>query len=323
MKLASEVLRGSRLALARLLTQVENDTQEGRQALSELFPYAGKAHLIGVTGAPGTGKSSLVNQLARHYRQPVNDAVPRTVGVIAVDPSSPFTGGAILGDRVRMRDLAGDPGVFIRSMASRGSLGGLAITTSGVAQALDAAGYEIIIIETVGAGQAEVEIAQLAQTTLVLETPGSGDDIQTIKAGILEIADILVINKADHQGVDSTERALRSMLQLAHLVRPIGDKLIWEPPIVRTIATDGTGLPELLTAIESHRMFLINSGEWERRERMRLQSELNQLLKELLVRRWRQSIKDDDYRIMLEQILSREISPWQAAEKLVDMANNL
>src|SRR5512147_3215090 len=214
MKMSSteSVLQGNRLALARLLTQVENDSPEGRLALAELFPHTGKAHLIGVTGAPGTGKSSLVNQLALHYRKNGN----KKVAIIAVDPSSPFTGGAVLGDRVRMRDLSGDPGIFIRSMASRGSLGGIAQKTAALVQVFDAAGYGIILIETVGAGQSEVDVARLAHTTVVVEAPGLGDDIQAIKAGILEIADVLVINKADRPGVENTERALRTTLELAH-----------------------------------------------------------------------------------------------------------
>ena len=195
------ILEGNRLALARLLTQVENNSPEGRSSLIELFPHTGKAHLIGVTGAPGTGKSSLVNQLALHYRKTED----KRVAIVAVDPSSPFTGGAVLGDRVRMRDLSGDPNVFIRSMATRGSLGGLAQTTANMVQVFDAANFDVIIIETVGAGQSEVDIARLAHTTLVVEAPGLGDDIQAIKAGILEIADILVINKADRPGVEKTE----------------------------------------------------------------------------------------------------------------------
>ena len=210
------ILTGDRLALSRLLSQIEADTQIGQETLNLLFPHTGKAHLVGVTGAPGTGKSSLVNRLAYHYRNPPGTSAPMRVAVVAVDPSSPFTGGAIMGDRVRMRDLAGDSGVFIRSMATRGSLGGLANATAAMVQAFDAAGYEVILIETVGAGQAEVDIARLAHTTLVVEAPGLGDDIQAIKAGILEIADILVINKADRPGVEITERALKGMLNLAH-----------------------------------------------------------------------------------------------------------
>ena len=265
MEIAQAVLAGDRLALARLLTQVENSTPQGRQALEALFAHTGRAHLIGVTGPPGTGKSSLVNQLALYLR---HSEVPRRVAIVAVDPSSPFTGGAILGDRVRMRDLSGDPGVFIRSMASRGSLGGLAHATSSVVHALDAAGYEVILIETVGAGQAEVDIARLAHTVLVVEAPGLGDDIQAIKAGILEIADILVVNKADQPGVEATERALLSMLQLAHPARrvfenqrehhhltngpdpkglgdPAGLSQSWIPPVQRTVATESQGIPEL------------------------------------------------------------------------------
>lgn len=209
------VLSGDRLALARLLTQVENDTPAGREALSALYPYTGRAHRIGVTGSPGTGKSSLVNRLAAHYRKQ-EPAGQTRVAIIAVDPSSPFTGGAVLGDRVRMRDLAGDPGVFIRSMATRGTLGGLAQTTAAVAQVFDAAGYDVILIETVGAGQSEVDIAKLAHTTLVVDAPGLGDDVQAIKAGILEIADILVVNKADRPGAENTERTLRNMLEYCH-----------------------------------------------------------------------------------------------------------
>src|SRR5512143_3837995 len=214
MTLTDSVLNGDRLALARLLTQVENLTPDGRAALEVLFPHSGKAHLVGVTGAPGTGKSTLVNRLALHFR-----GLGRRVAIVAVDPSSPFSGGAVLGDRVRMKDLSGDTGVFIRSMASRGSLGGLARATAGMVQVMDAAGFEVIFIETVGAGQGEVDIARLAHTTLVVEAPGLGDDIQAIKAGILEIADILVINKADRPGVESTEKALRSMLELSHPTR--------------------------------------------------------------------------------------------------------
>src|SRR5512143_3226631 len=253
MTLTDSVLDGDRFALARLLTQVENLTTEGRLALAALFPHSGKAHLIGVTGAPGTGKSTLVNRLALHYR-----GQHKRVAVVAVDPSSPFTGGAILGDRVRMRDLLGDPGVFIRSMASRGSLGGLAAATTGIVQALDAAGFEVILIETVGAGQAEIDIARLAHTTLVVEAPGLGDDIQAIKAGILEVADILVVNKADRPGVENTVKALKSTLELAHparrLFRHHGMEMaveapqkpgvdLWLPPILRTVSLDGTGIP--------------------------------------------------------------------------------
>jgi LAO/AO transport system kinase len=314
MTLSSSVLSGDRLSLARLLTQVENDTAAGRQALDELFPYAGKAHRIGVTGAPGTGKSSLVNQLARYYRRPVDGAAPCRVAIVAVDPTSPFTGGAILGDRVRMRDLATDPGVFIRSMATRGSLGGLAAATTAVVQVFDAAGFELILIETVGAGQAEVDIARLAHTTLVVEAPGLGDDIQAIKAGILEIADVLVVNKADQPGAESAVRILRNMLELAH---PADGEVFWLPPIASTVATDGRGVPELAAEIARHREFLQQTGGWHVRERLLLQTELETLLHAALMSRWRVGISDEEYHLILTELVERRISPYQAVERLL------
>ncbi len=334
MKQVEAVLQGDRLALSRLLSQIENDTPAGRQALDRLFPHTGQAHLIGVTGAPGTGKSSLVNQLARHYRHP-EEGVPKKVAVVAVDPSSPFTGGAVLGDRIRMRDLSGDPGVFIRSMASRGSLGGLAKTTAGMVQAFDAAGFEIILIETVGAGQAEVDIARLAHTTLVVEAPGLGDDIQAIKAGILEIADILVVNKADRPGVESTVRALRNMLRLAHpaprvfrhhgqievlpaAVEETAREPVWIPPIRKTIATEGSGIPELAAAIARHRQHLEKTGDLQRRERARLQSELDYRIQETLVAHWRQSASQEKYEAVLAQVVARKLSPAEAVAQLVN-----
>jgi LAO/AO transport system kinase len=335
MTIVNDVLAGSRLALSRLLSQVENGAEVGGSALSELFAYTGRAHLIGVTGAPGTGKSSLVNQLALYYRNPTAGGTPSRVAIVAVDPSSPFTGGAILGDRIRMRDLAGDPGVFIRSMATRGSLGGLASTTSGLVQIFDAAGFDIVIIETVGAGQAEVDIARLAHTTIVIEAPALGDEIQAIKAGILEIADVLVINKADHPGVDSTERALRSMLDLAHpgprrfyhhgrleMIAPVSvaenDNSLWIPPILRTIATEGAGISELAAEIERHRTHLHNTGDWQKRELFRIQNELEALLEEILVARWRAGITEAEYQRVLEELVARRISPAQAVAALVD-----
>jgi len=339
MTYSQAVLNGERLALSRLLTQVENDALEGRAALIELFPHTGKAHLIGVTGSPGTGKSSLVNQLALHYRK----TAQKRVAIIAVDPSSPFTGGAVLGDRVRMRDLSGDTGVFIRSMATRGSLGGLAQSTANMAQVFDAAGYEIIIIETVGAGQSEVDVARLAHTTLVVEAPGLGDDIQAIKAGILEIADILVVNKSDRPGVENTEKALKSMLDLAHPAERIfqhhgtamrtsydqtsggpaskqdsSSAPIWIPPIQRTISTEGKGIAELAEAIARHVTHLTHSGGWAIRERARLEVELDTLIQETLVSRFREQVSQSQYEDALTRMIQRKMSPWEAVKLLMN-----
>lgn len=328
MTFTQSALAGNRLSISRLLTQVENDSAEGRAALMELFPHTGKAHLLGVTGAPGTGKSSLVNQLTLYYRKQQD----KRVAIIAVDPSSPFTGGAVLGDRVRMRDLSGDEGVFIRSMASRGSVGGLAQTTASFTQVFDAAGFEIIIIETVGAGQSEVDIARLAHTTLVVEAPGLGDDIQAIKAGILEIADILIVNKADRPGVENTERALRTTLELAHPTKrvfrhhgqtisidaPEVDARIWIPPIHKTISTDGKGIPELAESIEKHKTHLQQSGDWALRDRARLGSELAAVLQEELLNRFFEGTQKEKYNAVLENVLQRIISPYEAVNLLLN-----
>jgi LAO/AO transport system kinase len=328
MLLTKSVLEGNRLSLSRLLTQVENNSPEGRAALVELFPHTGQAHLIGVTGAPGTGKSSLVNQLTLYYRKQQN----KKVAIIAVDPSSPFTGGAVLGDRVRMRDLSGDEGVFIRSMASRGSVGGLAQTTAAFTQVFDAAGYDIIIIETVGAGQSEVDIARLAHTTIVVEAPGLGDDIQAIKAGILEIADVLVINKADRPGVENTERALRTTLQLAYPTKrvfrhhgqmmsidaPEADSKIWIPPINKTIATDGTGITELAESIAKHVAHIRQNGEWALRDRARLGSTLEAALQEELLSRFFEKVQKEKYNEVVEKVVQRDLSPYEAIKLLLN-----
>jgi len=321
------VLAGDRLALARVLTQVENDTVEGREALRLLFPRTGRAHLVGVTGAPGTGKSSLVNRLALHFR-----TLGSRVAIAAVDPSSPFSGGAVLGDRIRMRDLAGDHDVFIRSAASRGALGGLAQTTSGIVQILDAAGYDVVFIETVGAGQGEVDIAGLAHTTLVVEAPGMGDDIQAIKAGILEIADILVVNKADRPGAENTEKALRSLLESAHVgaadvmhhgaaasasdeEEEQGDS--WVIPIQSTVAIDGQGIPELARQIGDHRDYLLSSGGWAEREQRRIQSQLETALQLALVQRFHARVPERRYNEVRRQVFAKSLSPAEAVRILL------
>lgn len=326
MAIGAALSKDWRLQLARQITAVENDTAAGRKALDESFTRAGKAVLIGVTGAPGTGKSSLVNQLTKYLRKEKH----LTVGIVAVDPSSPFTGGAILGDRVRMRDLAGDEGVFIRSMASRGALGGLALATAGVVQLLDAAGFDVVMIETVGAGQSEVEIARLAHTTMVVEAPGFGDDIQSIKAGIMEIADILVLNKADLPGVESTERALRVNLELGYpmgingkaghqgttTVQPeITER--WQPPVIKTVATKGTGMNELVEAIWRHREYLVSANILEQRNRERLVTEFDHLLKQQLLLNWHKKHSKREIESALQRVYSRQVSPRQAVDELL------
>jgi LAO/AO transport system kinase len=327
------VLNGERLALTRALTEVENNTPQGLDLLEALYPHTGQAHLIGVTGAPGTGKSTLVNQLALTFRKSTPEQETPRVGIVAVDPTSPFSGGALLGDRVRMHDLAGDPGIFIRSMASRGSLGGLAAATAGLVQVFDAAGFEIIIIETVGAGQAEVDIARLAHTTIVIEAPGLGDEIQTIKAGILEIADILVVNKSDKPGAENTLRALRNMLSLAHpetdqmthheeimeVENPSGDLPAnsWIPPILPATSTTGEGIQELIEQILSHHDYLKSSGTWQIREEARLKNQLETLLAAALRSRWETGISPETFQVTLDRVINREIDPWRAVDQLI------
>jgi LAO/AO transport system kinase len=315
------ILAGDRLALARLLTQIENEQPEGFETLSALFPHTGQAHLVGITGPPGTGKSTLVNRLVLTLRS----RTQKLVAVVAVDPSSPFTGGAILGDRIRMRDLTGDPGIFIRSMASRGALGGLARTTSAVVDALDAAGFGWILIETVGAGQAEVEIARTAHTTLVVEAPGLGDDVQAIKAGILEAADLLVVNKADLPGADNTVRVLQASLELASGARrptdphsqPEPTEEGWAPPVLRTVALLGEGIDEVVDAILHHCAHLETTGRRVGRDRQRLRAELLALLGDGLLARFLSAHSEEDLGLALEQVFARQVSPCQAVERLL------
>lgn len=330
MNTVDSILSGNRLTLSRLLTEVENETGAGKTALNELFTRSGRAHLIGVTGAPGTGKSSLVNRVVQLIRRERK----LTVAIVAIDPSSPFTGGAILGDRVRMRDLAGDQGVFIRSMASRGELGGLARATAGIVQILDAAGYDLILIETVGAGQSEVDVARLAHTTIVVESPGMGDDIQAIKAGILEIADILVINKADMPGVENTERALRANLELGYSNRVNGksghglftetsieSSDEWIPPIIKTIAIEETGIPEVIVAINNHREYLQRTGLYQLRDRERLKNEFEHQLQHALMENWKSTSSPKAVSDVLEEVFQRSRSPGNAVEQLVKKSN--
>jgi LAO/AO transport system kinase len=332
MSLAQRLLAGDRRALARLLTQVENETAEGEAALADIFPHTGRAHIIGITGAPGAGKSTLATALAKALR-----ATGKTIAILAVDPTSPFTGGAILGDRIRMADLTGDPGVFIRSMATRGSLGGLSRASRDAVRLFDAAGYDIVMIETVGAGQSEVEIARIAQTVLVVEAPGMGDDIQAIKAGILEIADVLVVNKADRPGVDATLRALKLMLELGHpalranidghhgrllAITPQpeahvnGDGALWIPPVVQTTATTNSGIDVLIDAIDRHRAHLTASGALATLESRQIHTELRERLRELLLRRLLEALPPDALDDAIARIQRRETTPQRAVELL-------
>jgi LAO/AO transport system kinase len=329
--LAERVLAGDRLSLARLLTLIENDHSEGTAALNLLYPHSGRAHLVGITGAPGTGKSTIVNRLVHHLKTAhlENYAKAETpspkVAVVAVDPSSPFTGGAILGDRIRMRDLSGDPDIFIRSMASRGALGGLAKATSGVVEALDAAGYEYVLIETVGAGQAEVEIARTAYTTVVIDAPGLGDDVQAIKAGILEIADILVVNKADRPGADNTLKALKAVLTYSDPRAHAGaegdqddSEVNWIPEVLSTVATRDEGIQELAQAVIRHRQYLEATGMRASRARERIASQMEQILKDQLAVKFHQRQPDGSYEEVLGRVLKREIAPRQAIEILLE-----
>ena len=307
MELAHSLLAGNRRALARGITIAETGGAPAHDLLSAIYPSTGRAHIIGVTGSPGAGKSTLVNSLALHWRR-----AGKTIGIIAVDPSSPFTGGAILGDRIRMQPLGGDPGIFIRSMASRGRLGGIARATGDAISLIDAAGFEIVLIETVGAGQSEVEIAGAAQTTLVIEVPGMGDDVQSIKAGILEIADIFVVNKADREGADGLISQLRAMLRLGS--PPPGS---WEPPILPTVAMRDQGIAELAAAIERHRTHLYASGQQATRERDRAGREFQQILQEAALERLRARYAGAAWEALVDQIAARKIDPYTAAAELL------
>lgn len=317
MPMVEEILKGNRLALARLLTQIERGDETGDHALNQLYPHTGQAHIVGVTGGTGTGKSTVVNQLARHVRQvglseSTETINPLRVGVIAVDPSSPFTGGAILGDRIRMQDLAGDEGVFIRSMASRGSLGGLARRTLPMVQVMDAAGFELILVETVGAGQTEVEVASTAHTTIVIDAPGLGDEVQALKAGILETADIMVVNKADLSGAKRTVAALRTALRF-------GDReQDWSVPLLETVALDGSGIPALAQAVADHRDYLQQSGQRSVRERRRIRQEVLNLLQSELVDDFLAGQSEARLEQLLNEVQRRERSPQQAVAALLE-----
>ncbi len=306
MELAESLLSGNRRAIARGITLVETGGAPARELLSAIYARTGHAHIVGITGSPGAGKSTLVNALALHWR-----SAGKTVGIIAVDPTSPFTGGAILGDRIRMQPLGGDPGIFIRSMASRGRLGGIAHATSDAIDLLDAAGFDLVLVETVGAGQSEVEIASAAHTTMVIEVPGMGDDVQAIKAGILEIADIFVVNKADREGADVTVRQLRTMM---HLGGPPRDG--WEPPIVPAVAMREDGIAQIAAEVERHLAHLNATGQKTERERARAAREFQLIVQEAALERMRARLAQAGWDALVAKIAAREIDPYTAAAEL-------
>ena len=303
--LASRTLAGDRRALAKSLTLVENGGTRGADVLKALFRHTGTAHLIGITGAAGSGKSTVTSALTAHYRKQ-----GKTVGIVAVDPSSPFTHGAVLGDRIRMLEHWSDEGVFIRSMATRGALGGLAATTFEAALVLDAAGMDIVIVETVGAGQDEVEIAGLADTTIVINTPATGDDIQAMRAGILEVADVLVVHKADLPGADTLAAQLAALLEM-------GAERPWKVPLVKVTARDGSGIPELAESLAQHRRHLVDSGEIHNLRKRQARSQIENILKdELLKETIRESGGEAILDTAADRVAAREIDPRTAAREL-------
>jgi LAO/AO transport system kinase len=305
-ELSRRLLDGERLALTRLMSGVEAGRPNARAALRCLYPRTGRAHVVGITGPPGSGKSTLTTRLAEAYRRR-----GATVGILAVDPTSPFTGGALLGDRIRMMDLHSDPGVFVRSMATRGVVGGLASTTGDMVVLLDAFGKDVILIETVGVGQDEVEIARTADTTLVVGVPGLGDDIQALKAGILEIADILVVNKADLDGAHRLVRELR-------MAQSLGEAQPWPVPIRETVATDGTGIPELVDQIQAHRAYLEQSGHWSERRAQNARRQIRAIVEDRVRRRFEALADADRWHDRFAAVAGRERDPYAVAQEMLD-----
>jgi LAO/AO transport system kinase len=294
-------------ALARAISTIEDNRPESRELLKSLFNFTGRARVIGLTGAPGAGKSTLVDQLAREYRKQ-----ERTVGILAVDPTSPYTGGAILGDRIRMQSHHADSGIYIRSMATRGNLGGLARATTDAATVLDASGKDIVLIETVGVGQDEIDIVRLADVTVVILVPGMGDDVQTIKAGIMEIADLFVINKSDREGADRVEREIRSMQSLS--IR--SDK--WTPPIIKTVAMDGRGIPELAAAIANYEQFLEQKDLLLKKKISSWRERLIEMLRDgLLERLLNERLPEEEIARLATEIAEHKRDPYSLVEEIV------
>lgn len=308
-QLALGVIEGQPAAIARAVTAIENDLPGGREVLDRIFPRTGRAHIIGITGPPGSGKSSLVNEIIRASR-----ADGRRIAVLAIDPSSPISGGATLGDRIRMLEWHADPGVFVRSMASRRFGGGLAQHTLTVAHVFDAAGFDPIIIETVGTGQDEVAIASLAHSTVLVQVPGLGDSVQTLKAGSLEIGDVIVVSKGDRPEAQVLARDLRSLQTLRDDMEAMMET--WQPRVVMTSSVERTGIDKLLNALADHRLWLRDTGEWARRTRSMLGTEIasrvqRSLLEEFLASR---GVQDD----LIERVLARDLSPISAADQMLE-----
>lgn len=306
--LYDRLLEGDRRAAARLISMVENGEGGAREVLKMLHRRTGRAHIVGLTGSPGAGKSTLACGLARRSR-----AAGNTVGIICVDPTSPFTGGALLGDRVRMQELAGDPDVFIRSMGSRGALGGLSVATNDAINILDAFGKDVIIVETVGAGQVEIEVVKYAHTCVVVTMPGAGDQIQAIKAGILEIGDVFVVNKADREGAQRTLADLEMMIE----TRPASDGAPWKPPVLATVALEGEGLDELEDAIARHAEYLRSTGLLEAKTEQRMKAELLGILDLMVLRAAGKALEDDEGKELVRRMVARELDPHSAAEEVV------
>jgi LAO/AO transport system kinase len=307
--LVERLLAGNRRALSRLLTLIENDAPEGRRALRLLYPRSGGAHTVGITGSAGSGKSTLSGAIARETRRR-----GRTLGIVAIDPTSPFSQGALLGDRIRMQDLTSDPEVFLRSMATRGNLGGLAPATAGVVTALDAFGKDVVLVETVGAGQDEVEVAAMADTTVVVLTPGAGDDVQAMKAGIMEIADILVVNKCDLPNADLLARQLASIVDAVPGAR--------RTPILKTAGALNEGIEALLDALEEHRAYILASNVREAHRREQARHQVLALARQrLLDRLVARQAPDGRLDALVEQVARRELDPHSAADALIDGAD--
>ena len=307
MNIVEDLLNHSRLALTKGITAVENEYDNAVDIMTRIYPHTGQAYVIGITGPPGAGKSTLTDGIAKEYRKR-----GRTVGIVAVDPTSPFSGGAILGDRIRMMDLMGDEGIFIRSMATRGSLGGLSQKAGDAVKLMDAFGMDVIIVETVGVGQSEVDIVKTADTTMVVVIPGMGDDIQAIKAGILEIGDLITINKADRDGTEKLSIEMEMMLELNQ------EQVKWRPPINRTVASRGEGILEVVNSIEEHRRFLEESGQLAQKRRQRIYSEVTDMIN-TRVNRYidKKVVKTAEFDTTIEQLQKHETNPYTVVDEIV------